>query len=62
MLVGTIMESIDATFFESEILIQKCTQLFLSCEPIIFPKTHETIEHVDETHVENPEEDDIVVI
>ena len=58
MHVGTIMESRDATFFETEFPM-KNTPSTSSHESILFPETHEPVTHADiETHVENPEEDD----
>ena len=58
MHVGTIMESRDATFFETEFPI-KNTPSTSSHESILFLETHEPVTHADfETHVESPEEDD----
>ena len=58
MHVGTIMESRDATFFETEFSM-KNTPSTSSHESILFPETRELVTHADiETHVENPEEDD----
>ena len=58
MHVGTIMESRDATFFETEFPM-KNTPSTSSHESILFPETHEPVTHADfETHVESPEEDD----
>ena len=58
MHVGTILESRDATFFETEFSM-KNTPSTSSHESMLFSETHEPVIHADiETHVENPEEDD----
>ena len=58
MNVGNILESRDATFFETEFSM-KNTPSTSSHESILFPETHEPVTHADfETHVESPEEDD----
>ena len=59
--VGTILESRDAIFFESEFPM-KNTPSTSSHDSIILPQLHEPIEHADvETHVENHEEDNNIV-
>ena len=60
MLVGIIMESRDATFFESEFPI-KNAPITSSHESIIPHEQFILIEHTEETHVQNSEEDDTVV-
>jgi hypothetical protein len=62
MHVGTIMESRDATFFENEFPM-KITPSTISHESVI-PHEYEhfiSIEQIEETLTQNPEEDDIVV-
>ena len=58
--VSTIMESRDATFFESDFPM-KNTPSTSSHEPIIHHDQFIPIEHYEELHMHNPEEDDIVV-
>jgi hypothetical protein len=59
--VGTIMESRDATFFESGFPM-KNTPSTSSHDSITLPQLHEPIEHADvETHVKNYEEDNNIV-
>ena len=59
--VGTIMESRDAIFFESEFPM-KNTPSTSSHDSIILPQLHEPIEHADvETNMENTEEDNTIV-
>jgi hypothetical protein len=60
MHVGTIMESRDATFFESEFPM-KNTPSTTSHKSIILHEQFILIEHSEEPHVHNPKEDDIVV-
>ena len=61
MIVGTIMESRDVTFFESEFLM-KNTPSTSSHESIFLPETHELVIHADvETHEEIYEDDSNVV-
>ena len=60
MHVGTIMEFRDATFFENEFSM-KNTPITSSHESIIPYEQFILIEHFEETPVQNPEEDDIVV-
>jgi hypothetical protein len=60
MHVGTIMESRDATFFESEFPMKNAPST-TSHESIILHEQFIPIEHSGEPHVHNPEEDDIVV-
>ena len=58
--VSTIMESRDATFFESEFPMKNAPSTS-SHEPIIPHEQFIPIEHSEEPHMHNPEEDDIVV-
>ena len=60
MHVGTIMESRDATFFESEFPM-KNTPSTSSHESIVPHEKFIPIEHFEEPPMQNPEEDDIVV-
>ena len=63
MAVDTIMESRDTTFFENEFSI-KNTPSTTSHEFIILHE-HENftpIEQIEEPYVQNPEEDDIIVM
>jgi hypothetical protein len=61
MVVGTIMESRDVTFFESEFFM-KNTPSTSSHESIFLPKTHEPVIHADvETYEKVPEEDNNIV-
>jgi len=60
MHVGTIMEFRDATFFENEFSM-KNTPSLSSQEPIIPHEQFILIEHTEETHVQNSEEDGTVV-
>ena len=60
MHVGTIMESRDATFFKSEFPMKNVPSTS-SHEPIIPHEQFISIEHSEEPHMHNPEEDDIVV-
>jgi hypothetical protein len=59
MLVGTIIESRDATFFENEFPI-KITHDASSNEPTIPHELFILVEHTEESHVQNPIEDDNV--
>jgi hypothetical protein len=54
------MESRDATFFESEFPMKNipCTS---SHEPIILHEQFILIEQIEESHVQNPKEDDTVI-
>jgi hypothetical protein len=60
MHVGTIVESRDATFFKSEFPMKNipCTS---SHEPIILHEQFILIEQIEESHVQNPKEDDTVI-
>ena len=61
MVVGTIMESRDATFFECEFPM-KNTPSTSSHESIFLPETHEPVIHPDvETHEEISEKDNNIV-
>jgi hypothetical protein len=61
MNVGTIMESRDATFFESKFPMKSIPSTS-SHDSIILPQLYEPIEHADvETYVENHEEDNNIV-
>ena len=61
MIVGTIMESRDVTFFESEFLM-KNTPSTSSHESIFLPRTHEPVIHADvETHEDISKEDNNIV-
>jgi len=61
VIVGTIMESRDATFFENEFPM-KNTPSTSSHDSIFLPETLEPIIHADEeTHDENPEKDNNIV-
>ena len=61
MIVCTIMESRDATFFQSEFPM-KNTPSTSSLESIFLPETHEPVIHTDvETHEEIFEEDNNIV-
>jgi hypothetical protein len=53
MLVGTIMESIDATFFEDEFPM-KATHDTSNGEPTIPHENFIPVEHTDESHIQNP--------
>ena len=59
MHVGTIMESRDATFFKSEFPTKNAPST--SHESIIPHEQFILIEHTEETHVQNSEEDGTVV-
>jgi hypothetical protein len=59
MLVGTIIESRDATFFENEFPM-KITHDASSNEPTIPHEFFIPVEHTEESHVRNPVEDDNV--
>jgi hypothetical protein len=59
MLVGTIMESRDATFFEDKFPI-KATHDMSSDEPTIPHEHFIPVEHTEESHIHNPMEDDNV--
>jgi hypothetical protein len=59
MLVGTIMESRDATFFEDEFPM-KATHNTSSDEPTIPHEHFIPVEHTEESHIHNPMEDDNV--
>jgi transposase InsO family protein len=59
MLVGTIMESRDATFFEDEFPM-KATHDMSSDEPMIPHEHLILVEHTEESHIHNPVEDDNV--
>jgi hypothetical protein len=60
MHVGTVMEFRDATFFKSKFLMKNAPSTS-SHEPIIPHEQFILIEHSEEPHMHNPEEDDIVV-
>jgi hypothetical protein len=57
MLVGTNMESRDATFFEDEFPM-KATHNTSSDEPTIPHEHFIPVEHTEESHIHNPMEDD----
>ena len=57
MRVGIIIESRDATFFENEFPMNSVVPSSSSQEPIISLDSFLPIEHVEQTPVENPEED-----
>jgi hypothetical protein len=59
MLVGTIIESRYATFFENEFPM-KITHDASSNEPTISDEQFILVEHTEESHVQNPIEDDNV--
>jgi hypothetical protein len=59
MLVGTIMESRDATFFEDEFPI-KATHDTSSDEPTIPHEHFIPVEHTEESHIHNLVQDDNV--
>jgi hypothetical protein len=59
MLVGTIMESRDATFFEDEFPM-KATHNKSSDEPTIPHEHFILVEHTEESHIHNHVEDDNV--
>jgi hypothetical protein len=59
ILVGTIMESRDATFFEDEFPM-KATHNTSSDEPTIPHEHFILVEHNEESHIHNPMEDDDV--
>jgi hypothetical protein len=59
MLVGTIMESRDATFFEDKIPM-KATHDMSNDEPSIPHEHFILVEHTEEFHIHNPVEDDNV--
>jgi hypothetical protein len=60
MLVGTIMESRDATFFEDE-FSRKATHDTSSDEPMIPHEHFIPVEHTNESPIHNPVEDDNVL-
>ena len=61
VIVGTIMESRDATFFENEFPM-KNTHSTSSHDSIFLPETLEPVIHADEeTYDENPEKDNNIV-
>jgi hypothetical protein len=60
MHVGTIMDSRDATFFESKFPMKNAPSTS-SHEPIILHEQFIPIAHSAEPRMHNPEEDDIVV-
>jgi hypothetical protein len=60
MHVGTIMDFRDATFFKSKFLMKNAPGTS-NHEPIIPHEQFILIEHSEEPHIYNPEEDDIVV-
>jgi len=61
VIVGTIMESRDTTFFENEFPM-KNTPSTSSHDSIFLPETLEPVIHADEeTHDENPEKDNNIV-
>jgi hypothetical protein len=59
MLVGTIIESIDATFFENE-FPKEITHNASSNEPTIPHEHFIPVEHIEESYMQNPMEDDNV--
>jgi hypothetical protein len=59
MLVGTIIESKDATLFENKFPM-KITHDASSNEPTIAHEHFISVEHTEESHVQNPVEDDNV--
>jgi hypothetical protein len=59
MLVGTIMESRDAMFFEDEVPM-KATHDVSSDEPTISHEHFIPVEHTEESHIHNPVQDDNV--
>jgi hypothetical protein len=59
MLVGTIMESRDATFFEDKFPM-KATYDTSNDEPTISHEHFIPVEHTEESHIHNPVEDDNV--
>jgi hypothetical protein len=59
MLVGTIMESRDATFFEDKFPM-KITHDVSNNEPTIPHEHFISVEHTEESHIQNPIEDDNV--
>lgn len=60
MHVGTIIEFKDATFFESEFPMKNAPSTS-NQEPIIPHEQFISIKHIEEPHVQKPEEDDTVV-
>jgi hypothetical protein len=59
MLVGTIMESKDATFFKDDFPM-KATHDTSSDEPMILHEHFILVEHTEESHIHNPLQDDNV--
>ena len=58
---GTIMESRDATFFETEFPMKSTPNISISHESINSHEQFIPIEQYEEPHVHYPEEDDNVV-
>jgi hypothetical protein len=61
MHVVTVMESKDTTFFENEFPMKGDVPSTSSQEPIVSPYSFVPIEHIEQTFVENPEEDNLEV-
>jgi len=62
MVVDTIIESRDATFFENEFPMKNAPSM--TSHEFIIPHEHENfipIEQTEEPYMQNPKEDDIIV-